>query len=787
MNPVTALEFDRIRQRLVALATTGEGAASLSELAPLRDEERLTPLRDAVSHLLRRVQEGWVLPGGELPSLSTLLERVGRDGAVLEAEECRDVLLLLDHAARVRDALRPPDSEGPEEVRLPKKLELIHTRLVVPDGLHRELRRLILPDGTLNREAIPELSRLQREIRRLNQDLLDTAGRMIREAPQMYQGDQPTDRDGRTVVPLAASFRGRIDGIVHESSGSGETVYVEPRALVDLNNSLVQARNGVLQEIRRVLRQLSAAIRAEQQTLSETLGALVEADTLLARARYAMEYGGIVCPAGSRINLRRACHPLLGEDCVPLDIEWSPGLRLMVISGPNTGGKTVLLKTLGLLSMMNQAAVPVPVAGDSELPMYTDWGVAIGDEQSLDAALSTFSAQLRSLAEICRRAGSASLVLLDELGSGTDPEEGAALSRAVVDALIERGSTILVTTHQTVLKHYGYTHEAAANASMAFDEESHRPSYRVVPGRPGASHALEAARASGLPEDVMRRAEQYHAERETSVAEIISRLGEREQEVLARREELNRRQEEFERQRKALELERERVRTRERELRSRGLAELDQVIREARRNVEAEVRRLRQQGAELSREDIQRAHHQLRQIEQQRAAEDATLEQQRQQESTEAGLSENDLQPGMSVRHTGNGREGRVRSVGRRGVEVQFGVVRMTVPAAELALGSESMASAGPNRPGVSTPRVHSLLELDLRGFRLAEALEELERQIDAALVTGQETLAVVHGTGTGVLQKGVQDYLRERPEVQSFGFAAPEEGGFGKTVLRLG
>ena len=777
MNALTALEYPRILSAVAAEAATEEGMDQLLSTTPERDAATLEAQQTAVAWLLRRQEEGQQLPGGQVAAQAGLFDQVEREGAVLEAEDLRDIGAFLQYCESLHRFLHEQE----------QRPQILQPAMAPPAELTAELKRLVLPDGQLNEEAIPELRRLRSEIRRVNQNLLETAEQMIRRDPQLYQADRPTIRDGRTVVPLAANFRGRVDGIVHESSGSGETVYVEPRDLVDLNNSLVQARNGILQELRRVVRRLSQSVRTELPALRLLHRQAILIDTLVARARYGAGIRGRVADSGDRIELRQARHPLLGSSCVPLDISFDGGTRMLIVSGPNTGGKTVLLKTVGLLSLMHQSAIPVPVAAESCFPRFDYWGADIGDEQSIDQALSTFSGHLRNLAEVCEHAGPGSLILLDELGSGTDPEEGAALSMAVVDHLIDQGSTVLVTTHQTVLKHYGYTRSAAANASMAFDEATHRPTYRVVPGRPGASHALETAEHQGMPGTILRRAQSYLQDRSSSVAEIINRLGELEEQLSAERSSLAEERSRFEAQQTELQTREQELQVRETELRRHGLTEIDRFLREARRQVEGEVRRLRERGTDLERQDIKAAQDALRSIEDHRREQESRVQQGR--STTPSSAASPAVAVGMDVRHRRTERDGVVRSIKGSKAEVQFGAIRMTVPVEDLVL-----RRGGGERSGATITPVHhggggapAALELDLRGQRLEPALQELERQIDAAILGGLSRFSVIHGTGTGVLQKGVRDYLEHRAEVRSYGFAAPEDGGFGKTVVELG
>ncbi len=780
MDSIHLLEFDRIRAAVAEYASCEEAADVLTRMEPIVDSDRLASRQATVRDILTRLESGAAIPAGAVPAIRPILDEIARDGAVADGDALRDIRVFLEYADDVRRFFSRGEEDEASSAGEFDALE-------VPEDLLRPLKRLIGEDGTINEDAVPEIAGLRSDIRRLNRTILDAAAEMIRRDKQMYRGDQATVRDGRTVLPLAANFRGRIDGIVHEASGSGETLYVEPREIVDLNNGLVHASNAILREIQRVLRRLSSLVREHVEALDVLHERIVDADTLLARARYTIRHGGRILPVGERIVLKGACHPLLGSACVPLDIAFDEATRIVVVSGPNTGGKTVLLKTVGLLSMMNQSAIPVPVDDGSVIPLFDYWGVDIGDEQSLDAALSTFSGHLRNLAEVCDHAAVGSLILLDELGGGTDPEEAAALSMAVVDHLIEQGSTVVVTTHQTVLKHYGYTRTQAANASMAFDEASQRPTYRVVPGRPGSSHAIDTAQRVGLDAAIIERARSYQDRGEHSVAEIINRLGEGERRLAERLEAVDERATLLDERESALTDGERELAHRENELRAEGLAAINRILGDGRRRIEAEVRRLRHQGTNLAKEDILHAQEAIRELEASRDAEDEKLLSHRvEPEPTEEGSPPAE---GDTVIHRRTGREGVVRSVRGKRSEVQFGAIRMSVPLRELT----KKRLTATDRSLTSTSYHHDAsvdtrpeLELDIRGRRLAEAIQELERQIDGAVLSGLTRFSIIHGTGTGVLQKGVRDYLLSRREVRSFDFARPEEGGFGKTVVEL-
>lgn len=786
MRAIETLEFDRIRDEIAEYASTAVGYGLLRRVEPLRHGEEIRSIHGPVRRLLARLENGEALPNGEIADLDPLFDALERDGAVAEADELLEVRRFLSFSADVVAFCR-----ADEEDVLPSLV----ADVVVPPSLAQRLKATITDEGEIAEGAIPELKHLKSEIGRVNRALMRRSDEMMRDNPQIYHGEQATIRDGRVVLPLAANFKGRVDGIIHEASGSGETLFVEPRDLVDLNNELIRTHHAIHQEIRRVVRELSAMVREHLFDLRALLSTIVHLDTLIARARWGFDRGGVIPAEGSSIDLRDARHPLLGDTCVPLSIAFEPSIRMLVISGPNTGGKTVLIKTVGLLTMLNQVGVPIPVSPESSLPFFSYWGVDIGDEQSIDESLSTFSSHMRNIADVLEHADRQSLVLLDELGSGTDPEEGAALSMAIVDSLIDRGCTILVSTHQTLLKHYGYTREGAQNVSMAFDAETHRPTYRVVPGRPGASHAIETAREQGVPSAVISAAESYAGDTANGVSEIINRLLEEERRVSELSIELDTRESEIEQKRRDLSEKQSQLDQRESQLRGEKIAELDRTIREARRNIEGEIRRIRELGRSVDRSDIKNAHHTIDVVEAIRRQEEATAEA---MAATPApkGETTHIPSPGDTVHHRRTQREGIVKSVEGTSAEVQFGAIRMTVsvndivsaPSRRGTPGRSGQNGAGGGKHGTPGRVVAStaVFELDIRGKRLHEAIDEVERQVDAAVLHGLHSFSIIHGTGTGVLQKGVHDYLKGRSEVGSFRFARPEAGGFGKTMVEL-
>jgi DNA mismatch repair protein MutS2 len=451
---------------------------------------------------------------------------------------------------------------------------------------------------------------------------------------------------------------------------------------------------------------------------------------------------------------------------------------VLVVTGPNTGGKTVTLKTVGLLALMNQFGLEIPAAEGSALAVFDAVLADIGDEQSIEQNLSTFSAHVINAARILRGSGPRSLVLFDELGAGTDPEEGVAIAMALLDHFIQKGCLCLATTHHGILKNYGYTRAGVGNASMEFDLASLQPTYRILMGVPGESHALEIARRNGIPQELIHRAAGYLQQERGEAADLINRLSRKQRELAEAEREQDQKERELAERTRQTDLLNLRLRQRERELAEKGLSELEAFLRESRREYEKLVQRLRLQGEPEGRRETLDF---LRGLE-------ARVRSQEEQLEAEEPQAASELREGMEVVIRSTGRGGRIlrRGKGRRWV-VATGSLRAELEPSELSPAPQQ-GRAAPAAPSVSEELAEREIshQLDLRGLRLPEALRRLEQQLDHAVVRGLSEFSVVHGLGEGILQRGIHRYLRGSLLVKDYYFATPEEGGFGKTVVRL-
>ena len=668
---------------------------------------------------------------------------------------------------------------------------------------------IVTPDGELR--DLPEVRRIKDSIARSNKDLLTIAD-SYRNDPDLrsaLQSEEPTQRDGRTVLAVRANFKGRVKGIVHEVSSTGQTVFIEPEALVEKNNELVHLETRLRAEIFRILKETTESLRKNVPSMRGARKCLALLDVRLARAIQCKREELILaeeCPAG--LTLWRARHPLLGKKAVPIDVVAPESARTLIVTGPNTGGKTVTLKTIGLFALMHQFGLGIPAALGTKLPLFDAVLADIGDEQSIDQSLSTFSGHMKVITDVVQNVTSESLVLLDELGAGTDPEEGCAIAMGLLDFFIEKGSLTIATTHHGILKNYGYTRPGCLNASMEFDSTRLAPTYRIVMGIPGESRALEIAAQTGMPSDIVDRARRYLAEERTDIGELIRNLSEKHRELeKLEREQRRRLKDASEGQRKA-DLAALRVRQREIELRRHGLSDLKNLLNESRKTLENLVRELKESGvgtdrtkevkkflADLS-ASVERQYGVLEsEVKEVKEGEEMATSSDFGQAECEAAAGEGAEKAAIAVDMVvGYGpfrKKARVvRKAGAGRWIVEIGSMRLTANESDLL----SLGRQKEERPAYDVELAplddkgnsRASFEMDLRGLRLSEALTAVERQIDAASLQGLTLFSIIHGTGEGVLGKGIQEYLRSSPAVQEYHFARPEEGGYGKTVIRL-
>lgn len=792
------LDFYRIRESVAGYCLSQEGRALVNTALPLDDEAAVTDLKNVVEPVCRLIREHRGAPSGTFAPVEEALRVISKPGTTLEVEELWALGVWADAFGRLIVWLgQADDSSLRDMLRDAPDLAAVVAiafRIVGPDGEIRDL---------------PELADIRSRIRRINQDIEKaTAGFFQNEAYRgMLQNDVPTQRDGRTVLAVRAGAKARIEGIVHEVSSTGQTVYIEPARLVERNNQLVEEEARYQRELARILRDATAKLHgyAAVVTVARTLCSVL--DGLYARARYSVASSGVWAElSDGGFNLVAARHPILGSSAVPIDLRMPADARVIIITGPNTGGKTVSLKTAGLLALMNQFGLAIPAAEGSTMPVFDGVWADIGDEQSMDQSLSTFSGHMKAIAAITGNATGKSLVLLDELGSGTDPEEGSAIAMAILDRCIGAGAITLVTTHHGILKNYGYTRERVLNASVDFDRNTLSPTYRIVMGIPGESRALDIASRNGVSADIVDIARSYLRDERADISALIRGLSEKHRELdTMRDEERTRLRAAMEEQRKA-DLRHLKLRQHETELKAHGVAELKTLLSESRRTLENLVRELRE--GELTKARMQEVKDFLSDLDGRVAAADDNV---RAEQRELRALSRQSASSASGGQGTGSGGDSGSGAAGlhpggavlvlparRRGILVRKqkkGVWLVETDSLRIAVDEVDLEPTVPlevRAPTVSVEKSgsgsgHPVFELDLRGYRLADAVAALEKQLDAALLAGLNGFSVIHGTGEGVLQEGVRQTLGRMPGVKDFHYARPEEGGHGKTIVTLG
>ncbi len=744
-----------------------------------------------------------------------ILTRAAREG-ILSPGELLEVLATAQSAMYVAKLLERPD---PENFPLLHKLG---TDIPRRPQIIRRIEETISEEGEVLDTASPTLHRLRANIRAANQRLQERLRRLVNEFGPSLQEPIVTIRNDRYVIPVRSESRGNVKGIVHDQSASGATVFIEPMVVVESNNQLRQLQIEERQEIERILRVLSSEIGHEAEALELAVELLAEFDLHLAKARYArlMRCTEPRLNNQGRIDLRKARHPLLTGKVVPIDFHLGRDFFMVVITGPNTGGKTVALRTVGLLTLMAQAGLHIPVEDYSEIAVFEDVFADIGDEQSIEQSLSTFSSHLSRIIEMIRRIEAAEqqetpnirgklsetlvgkpekraprvMVLLDELGAGTDPSEGSALARAILTFLLEHYITTVATTHYSELKAFAHEQPGVVNASVEFDIETLSPTYRLSIGLPGRSNALAIASRLGLDESIIERAREFLGSAGVRMENLLAGLQASQKAVEDERYHLSLERAETDYQRKQLEQERQK-------LEAERVRILNEAREQARRELEAVQVALAKIKVDMSRVNMTRerlgeARQQIRQLEEKTAS---IPEPRRKKAEPQYEKSEGPLQIGDTVRVLSFGQNAELvgLSADRSEAEVQMGSLRFRVSVDNIErlskrqAGAEAVgASVASKQPAVVLPRYEDrpevAMQLDIRGWRVEAALEELETYLNDAVMSGMTSVRIVHGKGTGALRAAVRENLAHHPLAKSFTSAEPKDGGDGVTIVKL-
>ncbi len=782
-HALRVLEFDAVRCLLGRCMRSELGRAILATVLPLSDLSCIRQKQRETSEAKALLLEEPSLSLNQLVDPRPLIDQVTQQGRVLEPRELLDLQFLLATAKQAKRTLADRADLYPLLASLTQPMEF-------PESLERAIGEAVDPRGELREGASPLLQRIRSELRRTRERVKRLLERHLTQHKEVVQEPLITLRNNRYVIPLKPDYRRFLPGVVHDHSGSRATVFVEPLDALELNNRLVDLTSAEEVEIHRILRRLTTAVWEARARIRQVAETLAELDYILARGRLSqmLQCHEPTFAEDGYIELLQARHPLLVmvnpgslHQIIPCSLVVGAGTRTLVITGPNTGGKTVLLKTLGLLTLMAQAGFHIPAEQGSRLTRFHRVLVDIGDEQSIEQSLSTFSGHIRHIVAFLSEADDASLVLLDELGAGTDPAEGGALGIGILEHFYGRGAKTVVTTHHNAVKTYAYLHPHMATAAMEFDSETLQPTFRVSVGRFGGSNALAISQRLGMPSEVLATARSCMDSDQHRVVEAADRL----QEELRALEHLRR---ELDQDRQAAAQAKEEYQgrlteiDRERRLQlARAVDEGQRFLTEARRRLDEAIQGVREQGATPV---TQPAHEVVRQVE-------AAIE--------TLAAEARPLAPGAKALRVGEAVwlprwnvRGVVLSCSEAGdlIEVQAGQMTLKVPMSQLEPCRETERSHMTRPIAARTTRdwaTHEVSsELNLIGWRVGDALPYLDKYLDSAVAAGLQRVRIIHGKGSGRLRAAVHDLLTSHPQVKEFVPGSSAEGGWGATMVEI-
>lgn len=779
------LEFDKVRQQVASFCTSSIGKSAIEELVPETDFDTVVALLEEMDEGLSILRVKGNVPMGGIFDVRPHAKRA-QIGGMLSPMELMEIASTIRASRILRNFLE--DIESEEAIQIPHFLER-KEQIPVLTALQHEINDCIDENGGVLDSASPALRSIRQSLRAEEAKVRQKLESLIRgsNAAKMLSDAIITIRNDRFVIPVKQEYRGHYGGIVHDQSSSGQTLFIEPDAVVQANNEVQRLKVKEQAEIERILLELSAKVQEVAHDLFVLVGLLGEIDVILAKGKYG-QANKCTMPKMNKegyTRLVRARHPLLPiEEAVPNTIEFGREITAIVITGPNTGGKTVTLKTVGLCTIMAQSGLPVPALDGSELAVFEQIFADIGDEQSIEQSLSTFSSHMVNIVDILSKFDDRSLVLFDELGAGTDPQEGAALAISILDEVVGYGARVMATTHYPELKAYGYNRPSVVNASVEFDIETLSPTYRLLIGVPGRSNAFEISKRLGLGEHIITQAKSFTGTDRHEVESMIASLEKSRLQSEREAEEAHELLEEAEQLKAQLE---ERIRVYDEKkdnLEKKAKDKARRIIDEAKDEAEKIISELREMQKNASR--IVKEHEL---IDAKKRLEEATPKEENKvlkKAVAERERAQN-LKAGDEVKVLSYGQKGTIlEKAGDHEWVVQIGILKMKLDESDLQYLKPEKEQPTRTMANVKNRNSHVKLELDLRGERYEDALLRTEKYLDDALLANYHRVSIIHGKGTGALRQGIQQYLKTHKRVKSFRYGEAGEGGFGVTVVEL-
>lgn len=776
-----ALEYPKIREMLAARTGSVMGKELVEALLPTGEADEVKRRLNETDEAVRMLSTEPNVPRGGIRDVRNALKRA-EIGGVLESHEIQAVGTVLYASRRMRTFFAALQQPYP-------LLDEWAGQITVQRMLESEIENTIAENGEIQDDATPELARLRREIRLGQQRVREKLDSILRstEYQKYFQDTLVTIRGDRYVIPVKQEYRQHFPGIVHDQSSSGATVFIEPMAVVNLNNDLKQAMAAELHEVERILQALSAKIAQSAAAISLNCDVLAQLDFIFAKARLALDMKAH-CPEINEngwVDVRQARHPLIPAGVVvPIDIYIGKTFHTLLITGPNTGGKTVALKTVGLFALMAQAGLFIPAAAGAAMPVFSGVYADIGDEQSIEQSLSTFSSHMTNLVRILHKVKPGDLVLIDEIGIGTDPDEGASLAMSVLEYLHGLGVRTIATTHFSELKTFAYTRAGIENASVEFDHQTLRPTYRLLIGVPGSSNAFQISRRLGLDDSIIERAKQFLSKEHGEFEIVLQALEEEKRDYTQRNETIKALEQETAALRRATAEEKESLDARKADIINKAKNEAASLIRQARREAEEVIEQLKAQWNAAGDKERQAALTNAKQRLNNAMGNYGRME------DVRAGLPAaevSELRPGTAVWVASLGQQGTVIAINSEGVLVQLGILKMNVAVADCRLMRQEQPAKTVKHDTVSFAKAQSAVrQIDIRGVTVEEGEAILDKFLDDAVLAGLAEVLVVHGKGTGALRKGIRAYLQAHQNVKDIRIAELNEGGDGATVVKL-
>lgn len=784
---LSSLEYPKIIERLTEKASSPMGKELCRKLQPSTDINKIRLMQTQTKDALTRLFQKGSVSFGSVKDIRGSLKRL-EIGSSLGIMEILSVCALLENTSRVKAYSRGDRSDLPSD-----SLDSMFEQLAPLTPLSSEIRRCILSEDEISDDASPALRQVRRNMKVTNDRIHTQLSGLVNGNARTYLQDSViTMRNGRYCIPVKAEYKGQVPGMIHDQSSTGSTLFIEPMAVVKLNNDMRELELQEQKEIEIILAGLSEQIAEEREAIALNLELMVQLDFIFARAGLAMDMNGSepVFNEEGRVLLKKARHPLIPKKkVVPIDIRLGDDFDLLIITGPNTGGKTVSLKTVGLLTLMGQAGLHIPALDRSELALFHEIYADIGDEQSIEQSLSTFSSHMTNIVSFLEKADSRSLVLFDELGAGTDPTEGAALAISILSYLHDKGIRTMATTHYSELKVYALSTPGVENACCEFSVEALRPTYRLLIGIPGKSNAFAISSKLGLSDQIIERAKEQISEQDESFEDVLSSLEENRVTIENERLEIARYKEEIKTLKAQLESRQEKLDAQRDRILRQANEEAHKVLEEAKEYADQTMKLFHKfQKNNVDTSAVERERQELRK---RMNKAEKNMSDRQETKKPKKQLTAKDIRPGDSVKVLSMNLKGTVgsRPDSKGFLFVQMGIIRSKVHLSDLELVDEpvittpSLQKTGAGKIRMSKSASVST-EINLLGRTVDEAIAELDKYLDDAYIAHLKSVRIVHGKGTGALRKGIHDYLRRQKHVSSFRLGEFGEGDAGVTIV---